>query len=184
MQSVGYDMYCKLLAEAVRARKGEETVPDYETQIDLDVDAYIPDGYILNEMQKLDIYKRIALITTPAEYADMQDELKDRFGEVPKSADNLLRIALLKADAHALGVSQIKGGNGRIVIEMREDAPIRVEGIPEALSVGAGRLGFSPKGTPTFTYRYDASALVEQAEEDLLAASEHVIRECFAPLSM
>ncbi len=184
MQSVGYDMYCKLLAEAVRARKGEETVPDYETQVDLDVDAYIPDGYILNEMQKLDIYKRIALITTQTEYADMQDELKDRFGEVPKSADNLLRIAILKADAHTLGVSQIKGGNGRIVIEMREDAPIRVEGIPEALNIGAGRLGFSPKGTPTFTYRYDASALVEQAEEDLLAASEHVIRECFAPLSV
>lgn len=182
MQSVGYDMYCKLLAEAVRTRKGETVTPDYETQVDIDVDAYIPGGYILNEMQKLDIYKRIALISSDTEYTDMQDELRDRFGSLPKSADNLLRIALLKADAHKLGIAEIKGGGGRITFLMREDAPIRVEGIPEALAMGKGKLTFSPKGTPMFTYRYESSPLVEQAEEDLMCAAEWVVREAFAPL--
>ncbi len=182
MQSVGYDMYCKLLAEAVRTRKGEEVIPDYETQVDLDVDAYIPDDYIMNEMQKLDIYKRIATISSPDEYRDMQDELKDRFGSVPACADNLLRIALIKSDAHKLGVSKIKGGTGRIRVVMRGDAPIRVEGIPEALAACRGDLTFSPKGTPEFNYRYVTESLVELESAKLLEKTEYLIRKAFAPL--
>lgn len=182
MQSVGYDMYCKLLAEAVREKKGEEVTPDYETQIDLDVDAYITDEYIVNEMQKLDIYKRITAITTPSEYKEMQDELRDRFGTVPVSADNLLRIALLKADAHALGIGEIKGGSGSIRVIMRTDAPIRVEGIPEAIAKAGGKLSFSPKGTPEFNYRYEVQALVELESANLLNQAEKLVREIFAPL--
>ena len=182
MQSVGYDMYCKLLAEAVRTRKGEEVAPDYETQVDLDVDAYIPGDYIMNEMQKLDIYKRIAAIGSPDEYRDMQDELRDRFGSVPVCADNLLRIALIKSDAHRLGIAEIKGGAGRIRVIMRGDAPIRVEGIPEALAMCKGDLKFSPKGTPEFAYIYKTESLVELETANLLKKTEFLIREAFAPL--
>ena len=68
--------------------------------VDCDIDAFIPDGYIKNEYLKLDVYKRISAIETDDEYMDMQDELIDRFGDIPKSVDNLLRVAELKAMAH------------------------------------------------------------------------------------
>ena len=182
MQSVGYDMYCKLLNEAIKEKKGERTSLDYETEIDLDVDAYIPDYYIMNEIQKLDIYKRIAAVETQAEYNDMTDELLDRFGNVPKCADNLLRIALLKASAHQLGVEKIKGHAGDIVVTMRNDAPIAVENLPKVLADCGKQLSFGAKGTPTFKYRYDKEGLVEKDEEKLLEMSEWLIREAFAPL--
>ena len=85
-----------------------------------------------------------------------------------------LTLFCVKAAAQSAG--------GRIPFLMREDAPIRVEGIPEALAMGKGKLTFSPKGTPMFTYRYESSPLVEQAEEDLMCAAEWVVREAFAPL--
>ena len=73
---------------------------DFETAIDLNMDAFIPDTYISNEFQKLDIYKRIAVIENQADYDDMLEELLDRFGEPPKAVLNLLAVAKLKALAH------------------------------------------------------------------------------------
>lgn len=183
MQSVGYDMYCKLLAEAVRSKKGEKTVPDFETEIDIDVDAYIPDSYIMNELQKLDIYKRITAVETKAEYNDMQDELIDRFGEMPVSANNLLRIALLKAAAHKYGIAEIKGHAGDINVSMRVDAPIAVENIPLVLQNCGKQLTFGAKGTPVFRYRYETNGLVEKDAEQLLEKCEWLITEAFAPLA-
>ena len=86
MEAVGYDLYCKMLNEAVLELKGEGTIEDYETVVDIDVDAYIPATYIRSENQKLDIYKRIAAIETEEDLADMTDELIDRFGDIPKPA--------------------------------------------------------------------------------------------------
>ena len=81
---------------------------DFETTIDLNMDAFIPDSYISNEYQKLDIYKRIAGIETQQDYDDMLEELLDRFGEMPKAVMNLLSIARLKALAHRCYVTEIK----------------------------------------------------------------------------
>ncbi len=86
MEAVGYDLYCKLLNESVKEVQGISTVKeDYNTEIDLDIDAFIPERYIRNEMQKLDIYKRISGIQNEEEYDDMLEELMDRFGELPRS---------------------------------------------------------------------------------------------------
>ena len=88
MEAVGYDLYCKMLNEAVIALKGgQEEEETFETVVDCDIDAFIPDGYIKNEYLKLDVYKRISAIETDDEYMDMQDELIDRFGDIPKSVD-------------------------------------------------------------------------------------------------
>lgn len=85
MEAVGYDLYCKMLNESVRELKGEADPTDtFETTIDLDIDAYIPEKYIRNEYQKLDIYKRIAAIENQEEYDDMLEELMDRFGSRPE----------------------------------------------------------------------------------------------------
>lgn len=109
MEAVGYDLYCKMLNEAVQRRKGITTAADFATIVDLDVDAFIPPEYIVNEVQKLDIYKRIAGIENIRERDDMRDELLDRFGEVPVSVENLLRIALIRVAAHKLYMTELKG---------------------------------------------------------------------------
>ena len=101
MEAVGYDLYCKLLNQAVEALKGRRNEEeDFQTVVDCDINAYIPGGYIKNEYQKLDIYKRISTIENEDEYMDMQDELIDRFGELPGAVGNLLKVAYLKALAH------------------------------------------------------------------------------------
>ncbi|MDE7428701.1 MAG: DEAD/DEAH box helicase, partial [Lachnospiraceae bacterium] len=98
MQAVGYDLYCKMLNEAVKTKKGISVMEDFNTLVDLDVDAYIPPAYIVNEVQKLDIYKRIAGIENRGERDDMREELLDRFGEIPAPVDNLLRIAMIRVN--------------------------------------------------------------------------------------
>ena len=110
MAAVGYDLYCKMLNQAVNNLKGIKNEYDFETTIDLDVDAFIPSSYIKSEFQKLDVYKRIAAIETLDELNDMEDELTDRYGEMPASAHNLTMIALIKAKAHKIGFIEIKGG--------------------------------------------------------------------------
>ena len=102
MEAVGYDLYCKMLNEAVKEAKGMDVAESFDTSIDIDIDAYIPMGYIPNEMQKLDIYKRIAGIETADESEEMLEELIDRFGDPPKSVENLLYIARVKSMAHHL----------------------------------------------------------------------------------
>ncbi len=97
MEAVGYDLYCKMLNEAVKEAKGMKQEESFDTTIDIDIDAYIPMGYIPNEVQKLDIYKRIADIQTDEETEEMLEELIDRFGDPPKPVENLLYIAKIKS---------------------------------------------------------------------------------------
>lgn len=175
MQAVGYDLYCKMLNEAVKNLKGISTMEDFNTSIDLDVDAYIPPSYIMNEIQKLDIYKRIAGIENDRECEDMKEELLDRFGEIPKSVDNLLRIALIRMQAHKLFMPEVKGKNEAIQFQLRNDAKIAVENIPQLLQKHKGKLTFDPKGTPVFRYRYKKYGMVERDEELLLTLTEELL---------
>ncbi len=175
MQAVGYDLYCKMLNEAVKNRRGIPTIEDFNTTIDLDADAYIPPEYIVNEVQKLDIYKRIAGIENEKECEDMREELLDRFGEIPKSAENLLRIALIRAHAHRLYMPEVKGKNEVIQFNMRTDAPIRVEMIPALLQACGDKLTFEPKGTPSFRMRYKKCGVIEKDEETLLSLTEEIL---------
>ncbi len=177
MQAVGYDLYCKMLNEAVKSIKGISTIEDFNTSIDLDADAYIPTSYIVNEVQKLDIYKRIAGIDNERECEDMREELLDRFGEIPKSAENLLRIALIRSHAHRLFMPEVKGKNEVIRFLMRVDAPIRVENIPVLLEAYDGKMTFDPKGTPVFRLRYKKCGVIEKDEEMLLTLTEAVLKD-------
>ena len=108
MEAVGYDMYCKMLNEAVLRLKGEGEEESFTTTIDLNIDAYIPESYIRNEYQKLDIYKRIAAIDNEEEMDDMTEELIDRFGDIPKKVQQLLHIAALKGLAHSAYVTAVE----------------------------------------------------------------------------
>ncbi len=177
MEAVGYDLYCKMLNEAVQTLKGVTVAADFATLIDLDVDAYIPDTYIVNEVQKLDIYKRIAGIENSKERDDMKDELLDRFGEIPRAVDNLLRIALIRVAAHGLYMTEIKGKNERIAFTFRPDAAIDPAGIPEILGKYGQSLIFTAYGNPFFTYKYKKTGLVETDAELLLSKTEELLEE-------
>ena len=177
MEAVGYDMYCKMLNEAVQNLNGIAVKTDFTTTVDLDVDAYIPPEYIMNEVQKLDIYKRIAGIENGKERDDMKDELLDRFGDIPRSVDNLLRIALIRVAAHSLDMMEIKGKNERILFTFRPDADIDPSGIPDLLKKYGQSLSFTAYGNPFFTYKYKKTGLVETDGELLLEKTEELLEE-------
>ena len=123
MEAVGYDLYCKMLNESVKELKGEtQPEEEFDTVIDLDIDAFIPERYIKNEFQKLDVYKRIATIESEEEYDDMLEELMDRFGEPPKAVQNLLAVANLKAMAHRAWLTEIAQKGDQIRFTMFERA--------------------------------------------------------------
>lgn len=166
MEAVGYDLYCKMLNEAVKRLKGEKVENDeFETNIDLKMDAFIPADYIPNEFQKLDVYKRIAEIETEPERDDMVDELIDRFGEPPQSVCNLLEIALLKAKAHDAYITAIVEKANQIRITMFPQAKVATAKIPDLLAVYQGKLRFVPETTPYFVYQQKEEPLLQQLSE-------------------
>ena len=168
MNAVGYDLYCKMLNEAVKEAKGIHTMEDFETSVDLNVDAYIPDSYISNEFQKLDIYKRIAGIETQQDYDDMLEELLDRFGEPGKAVLNLLAIAKLKAIAHQGYVTEIKQTGKTVRITLYEKARLNTEGFPALMQKYRRGLQFKNEQEPKFILEPQGNlilALTEFAEE-------------------
>jgi transcription-repair coupling factor (superfamily II helicase) len=178
MAAVGYDLYCKMLNKAVQMKKGETVTEDFNTVADLDVDAYIPSEYILNEIQKLDTYKRIAALETQEEINDMRDELKDRFGTVPKACEHLLRISGLRNAAHRLGITEVRGRNGEISFTFKPDASIKTENIGTLLTRHKKNLTLFAKAVPpVFTYRYRTVGEVGQDEKLLLEKTEKMIEE-------
>lgn len=168
MNAVGYDLYCKMLNEAVKEAKGIHTMEDFETSVDLNVDAYIPDSYISNEFQKLDIYKRIAGIEKQQDYDDMLEELLDRFGEPGKAVLNLLAIAKLKAIAHQGYVTEIKQTGKTVRFTLYEKARLNTEGFPALMQKYRRGLQFKNEQEPKFILEPQGNlilALTEFAEE-------------------
>lgn len=178
MEAVGYDLYCKLLNQAVLALKGERKEEEtYETVVDCDTDAYIPSSYIKNEYQKLDIYKRISGIENEEEYMDMQDELMDRFGEIPKPVENLLRVAALKALAHSAYVTEVNINRQEVRLKLYKNARLKVDKIPALVDSYHGDLRFQMGEEPGFAYldrrkNKSADAMMNQAQTILKQISE------------
>lgn len=178
MEAVGYDLYCKMLNEAVKHLKGELPEDVYTTTIDINIDAYIPNSYIANEYQKLDIYKRIAAIETEEERDDMLEELIDRFGEPPKKVQQLLRIAQLKAEAHKGYIVSIEQKGERYIFTMYEKAKVNAAAIPVLLQKYKGDLTFKVEENPYFVYQKRKKGKKEKDEqviENVSAVIEDII---------
>ncbi len=153
MEAVGYDLYCKMLNEAVKEAKGLSVAEHFDTAIDIVIDAYIPMGYIPNECQKLDIYKRIAGIETLEETEEMLEELIDRFGEPPKSVENLLYIAKIKSMAHRVYFTEVSQKADILKFALYEKADIDVAKIPALVEKYGQRVKFTADAkSPYFTY--------------------------------
>lgn len=152
MDSVGYDMYCRLLSESVKEAKGEKVQDETDVLIDISVDAYIPEKYIRNQNQRIDTYKQISAISTEEDSAEVIDEIIDRFGDVPKAVMNLIKIAEIKSIAAECNVVEIsEKSGGRFVFTFMEDSLLPetvielIGKFPKNIKVGATK-------TPQITY--------------------------------
>jgi transcription-repair coupling factor (superfamily II helicase) len=157
-----------MLNEAVRIEKGELDETDtFTTTMDLNLDAYIPDSYIPNEYQKLDIYKRIAGIESEEEMDDMLEELIDRFGDIPKKVQQLLQIANLKALAHSADVTAVEQKQGVLKITMYEKAKADPQKIPALIASYHGKLVFKAENPSYFLYQRTGGNRKERSEDVL-----------------
>ena len=156
MAEVGYDLYCKMLDAAVRKAKGMAVQEERHTAVNLPVDAFIPESYILNEEQKLEIYKKIAAVASAEDCDDVRDEMRDRFGEkIPEPAENLLRVSLIRSTAQKMEICDISGSAGstagsplRIRFTLEPGARVNVGNIPVLLRRYQKSLRFFPQGAP------------------------------------
>ena len=187
MEAVGYDLYCKMLNEAVKEAKGIAVEESFDTSIDIVIDAYIPMGYIPNELQKLDIYKRIADIETQEETEEMTEELIDRFGDPPKSVENLLYIAKIKSMAHRLYFTEVAQKGESVRFTLYEKARIDVAKIPELVAAYGQKVTFTadPKN-PYFTYHLkknsrDKNVDIKSVVEQFLSDAGGLLTEREAP---
>jgi transcription-repair coupling factor (superfamily II helicase) len=126
MMSVGYDMYLKLLEEAVQEEKGERVEAKPECSADLAISANIPASYVASQEQRMDLYRRIAHIRTEEDADDMTDELIDRFGDPPSAVNALIQVALLRGEAAATGISEITQKDGKLIFALSEVEPERL----------------------------------------------------------
>ncbi len=152
MEAVGYDMYLKLLAEAVEEEKGNDKAAAVECTVDLPISAHIPEDYIGSNAQRLEIYRRIADIRTVEDSMDVYDELIDRFGEPPKAVQGLIDVALLRNMAAALGIREIKEQQGTLLL-YTDRLDMAVGGRMSAAM--KGRVMISAAGKPYYAVKVD-----------------------------
>lgn len=176
MEAVGYDLYCKMLNESVRELKGEVKPEEaFDTLIDIDIDAYIPEKYIRSESQKLDVYKRVAAIENQEEYDDMLEELMDRFGEPPKAVQNLLAVAHLKAIAHSVYVTELTQKGDYLKFMMFEKAPADAKKIELMIGKHRGKMKFVVESRPYFLYSKPRVSAKDNA--DILTLTRELLED-------
>lgn len=142
MEAIGYDLYCKMLQEAVAMEKGEPVKESFETTIEMKISAYIPAQYILDEVERLDIYKKIASIQGDKDYYDVQEELEDRYGTLPGCVQNLIDIALIKWQANQLDMVLVSEVEGQLTFKFKEDAQLNPSCLPEVLEAYGRKIKF------------------------------------------
>ena len=153
MDLVGYDMYCKLLAEAVSELKGQNTKEEIKTLIALNINAYIPDRYIKGENFRIEIYKKISMIENQQDAYDVYEEIEDRYGNVPKEVNNLIEISLIGALASSLNIEEISKRDDGILFFFPKDTKLDLETISKLMNENKGQLLFTPVSRPYITMR-------------------------------
>jgi transcription-repair coupling factor (superfamily II helicase) len=143
MEAVGYDLYIKLLNDAVLEERGEKPPEKKECTVSVNISAHLPETYVRYPAQRMALYKRIALIRNRDDMEDMIDELADRYGDLPVPATNLLDIALARALGEACGVTAIRQ-DGTAVIFTQEAPDIDVWS--EIAALVKGRIRFTGGG--------------------------------------
>ena len=152
MEVVGYDMYCKLLDEVVKEIKGEEVVEEVDVQIELNVSSYIPENYIENPSQKIEVYQSIALCRNDNDIADVTDELIDRYGSIPVEVDNLLKIIKIKILSREKYILKVSQRRENVVFYFEADK-FNIDIIDKLMKKFRNRIKFSPAKEPYITFK-------------------------------
>ncbi|MFY9176599.1 MAG: transcription-repair coupling factor [Caldicoprobacterales bacterium] len=148
MAAVGYELYCKLLDEAVKKLKGEETKETVDVTIDIKVNAYIDNDYIPLEGQKIEIYKKIAAIENLQDKYDVEEELEDRFGDIPSSVANLVDIAYIKALAGRFNIVEITHREREVTLRLADPKAIDSRVLMIILNENQNRLRYEGRRIP------------------------------------
>jgi transcription-repair coupling factor (superfamily II helicase) len=136
--AVGFDLYSKLLAEAVRELKGEAGAPEVEPVISLGVEAFLPESYVSEVNQRLAFYKRLAETSSEAELADIRGELVDRYGPLPPAVEALLDVVALRAQAQRLRVERLEAGSGRLLVTFAPSTTVTPERLLAVIAKSRG----------------------------------------------
>ena len=164
MEAIGYDLYCKIVDSAVREAKGEELPKDIDTVVDIPISANIPKSYIPREAERLSMYKRIAFIAAQADVYDVQDELIDRYGDIPEEVQNLIFIALIKAEAQRAYIQRLMVRDGEVRIVFDPEAPMDGAKLFAAANNIAGA-AMLPEEVPTIVIRRPKSDVKKLCSE-------------------
>lgn len=164
MEAIGYDLYCKIVDSAVREAKGEELPKDIDTVVDIPISANIPKRYIPRETERLSMYKRIAFIAAQADVYDVQDELIDRYGDIPEEVQNLIFIALIKAAAQRAYIQRLMVRDGEVRIVFDPEAPMDGAKLFAAANNIAGA-AMLPEEVPTIVIRRPKSDVKKLCSE-------------------
>ncbi|MBR6025538.1 MAG: DEAD/DEAH box helicase, partial [Firmicutes bacterium] len=168
MLAVGYELYCKLVDEAVKELKAEqsgetlEKTYESDTEVNLGSNAYIPEEYISDEIVRLDMYKHIASIESLDDKIDVTDELIDRFGDIPKAVLNLLDISMIHNRASHLGIRRIVKQNSSLVFVFEEDS-LKPEAIQALIEAYDTRIGFLGSDTPRLSLELEDAPAAQEA---------------------
>ncbi|MDI6600393.1 MAG: transcription-repair coupling factor [Thermoanaerobacteraceae bacterium] len=170
MMAVGYDLYFKMMEEAIRKLKGEKVEEQVDTTIDLDVNAYIDSEYIEDEALRIEMYKKMASIENSEDMADVQEELIDRFGDIPVPVLNLIRIAYMKSIAKSLKIPSIEQKGDSIIVTIQESKGSDIGFIGEVMKRCENVL-YSATVPPYFTLK-----LKNRREDEVLSGLEDFLK--------
>jgi len=163
LEQVGYDTYCNLLDEVVREIQGEIITPEIDVQIDLDATCYIPDTYISDSSQKIEMYQEIALCKNEEDIQNVIDEMIDRFGDMPKEIENLIEIARIKALCKKMNISKVQGKN-KFVVFIFEPGEINID-INELVKKYKNRIKFTQGIKPQITLALENTTEIKMLKE-------------------
>jgi transcription-repair coupling factor (superfamily II helicase) len=153
MDAVGYDTYCRLLQQAISEEQGislpaELKAENEDVTIDIDINAFIPAEYIPSDEQKIQMYKHISLINNEADASDVQDELMDRYGEIPNEVNELIYVALTKSFCAKYGIISVKKSGDAYLLRYGKSAKINMDALSNAISKTSFEVIFSLSGQP------------------------------------
>lgn len=152
MVAVGFDLYCQLLEEAVRELQGKTPVVKQEVELELPIDAFIPDRYVRDGKQKIEMYKKIRAVAQLADVVDIEDEMLDRYGRMPESVSNLLLVARMRVLAQQLGIGRVVIKTGNLKMQLAAQAFLAPEQIEFLFRQTEGQLRLQPNKPGTFVW--------------------------------
>lgn len=172
MESIGYDLYCKLLEESVMIKKGEVVKVHEEAKIDLAINAFIPEVYIGNHQLKIEIYKKIAAIQTKEDVDQVYEEIEDRFGTVPVSVSNLISIAYIKAMCEAMSIVEVSEDGKDFILKFSMGCAISPLFISQVMAYDSKNASLFA-GNPA-VLRYKITNRLRKKEEQLTILEKYV----------